>query len=75
MSRLFVVLGLLVAMSGVALAQKAEGLSVKKSASDPKRFDCDIGFATFTTPKGWGVNRSDKPTYAILTPEGKHIRS
>ncbi len=52
-----------------AHAQKNEGLSVKKSSSDPKRFDCDVGFATFTTPKGWSVNRSDKPTLAILTPE------
>lgn len=58
-------------VSGVALAQKGESLSIKKSASDPKRFDCDIGFATFTTPKGWSINRSDKPTYAILTPEGE----
>lgn len=60
-----------VLVSGVALAQQGESLSIKKSASDPKRFECDIGFATFTTPKGWSVNRSDKPTYAILTPEGE----
>lgn len=51
-----------------AVFAQADSLSVKKSKADPKRFDCDVGFATFTTPTGWSVNRSNKPTYAIFTP-------
>ena len=51
-------------------AQDADVIAVKRLPTDPSRFVCDIGFASFTTPKAWNPNRSDKPTYAILT----HVR-
>jgi hypothetical protein len=51
-----------------AYAQNDGRLDVKPAPGDPTRFVCDIGFATFTTPKSWNPNRSGKQTYAILTP-------
>jgi hypothetical protein len=58
-------------LHGPALAQKSGEVIVTKSTVDPKRFDCDLGFATFTTPKGWNPNRSGGKTYVILTSEGE----
>lgn len=54
-----------------ACAQDDGVIDVRRAPNDPTRYLCDIGFATFTTPKGWSPNRSDKPTYAILTHEGE----
>lgn len=54
-----------------ARSQDGDGIDVKRAPNDPTRYVCDIGFATFMTPKGWNPNRSDKPTYAILTHEGE----
>lgn len=42
-------------------------LTVKPDPQDASRFLCDVKFETFTTPKGWRPNRSDKNSYAILT--------
>jgi hypothetical protein len=54
-----------------ANAQNTGRLDVKPAPGDPTRFVCDIGFATFTTPKSWTPNRSNKSTYAILTQAGE----
>ncbi len=42
-------------------------LVVTKDPSDASGTLCDVKFATFTIPKGWTANRSDKNTYAILS--------
>ena len=55
----------------LAYAQTDKRLDVKPDPTDPSRFQCDIGFATFTTPKSWRPNRSGKSTYAILTQESE----
>lgn len=44
-----------------------ERLTIRKDPNDPSRQSCDIIHATFTTPKAWVANKSDKNSYAILT--------
>ena len=71
MARWLVSICVLLTAHGFAFAQNGDSVVIKRSTTNPKRFDCDIGIATFTTPTGWNANRSGKPTYAILTPEGE----
>ncbi|MFN6139668.1 MAG: hypothetical protein ACK480_14355 [Planctomycetota bacterium] len=69
MCRIFIAIFFLLSSVDLTQAQTDRRLDVKPDPSDPSRFLCDIGFATFTTPKSWKPNRSGKSTYAILTPE------
>jgi hypothetical protein len=57
----------------LSYAQDEKRLDVKPDPKDPSRLQCDIGFATFTTPKLWKPNRSGKSTYAIPTPENEAL--
>ncbi len=69
MFRMIITICLLLASCNLSLAQTDRRLEIKQDPSDVSRFLCDIGFATFTTPKSWKPNRSGKSTYAILTPD------
>lgn len=73
MFRTSITLFLLLSILCVAHAQNEKRLDVKPDPTDGSRFQCDIGFATFTTPKSWKPNRSGKSTYAILTQENESL--
>ncbi|MFM8261564.1 MAG: hypothetical protein ACKN9S_04740 [Pirellula sp.] len=73
MFRICIAVCLVIVSSNLSLAQTDRRLDVKPDPSDPSRFLCDIGFATFSTPKSWKPNRSGKSTYAILTPEAEAL--
>jgi hypothetical protein len=50
MFRICIAVCLVIVSSNLSLAQTDRRLDVKPDPSDPSRFLCDIGFATFSTP-------------------------
>jgi hypothetical protein len=48
----------------------SEYLTIKDHPELQGQFLCDIGLASFTSPKGWIPHPSDKNTYVILAPKG-----
>jgi hypothetical protein len=44
---------------------------VTRDSEDKTRYRCDLGFATFTTPKDWNPNRSNRQTYVIIVKDNR----
>jgi hypothetical protein len=69
--RYFVFLSLIVGKGLHAEEVKlSEHLTIQKHPELKEQFICDIGHATFTSPKGWVPHPSEQNTYAILAPNG-----
>ena len=73
--RLPVCLFLLFSIANGALSAEeiklSEHLTIQKHPELEGQFVCDIGHATFTSPKDWSPHPSDKGTCVILAPKGE----
>ena len=67
MKRVSFILVLLTFVHTYIATARVDDLIVTRDSEDKSRYRCELGFATFTTPKDWNPNSSDRPTYAILT--------
>jgi len=67
MKRVCLILILLTSVYAYVSSALADDLVVTRDLEDKSRYCCDLGFATFTTPKDWNPSRSNRQTYVILT--------
>lgn len=67
MKRICLILFLLTSVHAYVSPVQANDLVITRDSEDKSRYRCDLGFATFTTPKDWNPNRSNRQTYVILT--------